>query len=65
MLSWIARCLFGAPGSGLSAAELQVTAELRRLRTLRCEHGRVSIDPSEVLTPEYLQLRRNARRLVR
>ena len=65
MLSCLAQWLFGVPGVGLSAADRQVSAELRRLKTLRCEQGRVSIDPIEVLTPEYLQLRRDARRLVR
>lgn len=60
LLSW----LFGAPGASLSARDKSITTELRCLATLRCEHGRVSIDPSEVLTEQYLVARRDAVRLL-
>lgn len=60
MLAHLLNAVFGKPGSTLSPAQREITDSLRRLKTLSCRDGRVSIDPVEVLTPEYLQQRREA-----
>jgi hypothetical protein len=62
MLDFILNTIFGKPGSRLSADEFEITDSIRRLKTIRCVDGRVSIDPSEVLTPQYLQERLEARK---
>ena len=64
MLVILLNLIFGKPGSTLSAYELEVSRSLRRLKTLTFVDGRVSIDPSEVLTPQYLAERREARRFL-
>jgi hypothetical protein len=62
MLNYLFDTIFGKRGSRLSADELEITDSIRRLRTLSCRDGRVSIAPSEVLTPEYLKERLEARK---
>lgn len=50
----------------LSARERAISNEIKALKTLTVEDGRVSIDPSEVLDrPGYLQDRVRAAALVR
>lgn len=42
-----------------------ITESLRALKTLRCEHGRVSVDPLEVIDrPGYREARAAAARLI-
>lgn len=60
ILTWI----YGEPGSGLSPEEREISESIRRLKTLKVEDGHISIDPSEVLTEEFIQDRRDARRLL-
>lgn len=62
MLNSILTLMFGKAGSQLSIREREVSDSIRRLKTLTCRDGRVSIDPIEVLTPEYLASRSDARK---
>lgn len=56
------RCVTGEP---LSLEEQEITASLRALQTLRCEGGRVSVDPVEVIDrPGYRSARAAAAGLV-
>lgn len=56
--------LFGKPGENLTASEREVSESIKKLKTLNVTDGRVSISPSEVLTEEYIQERKEARRLL-
>ncbi|WP_447741790.1 hypothetical protein [Pseudomonas laurentiana] len=56
------RCVTGKP---LSLEEQEISASLRGLQTLRCEGGRVSVDPVEVIDrPGYRSARAAAAALV-
>lgn len=59
-LTWI----LGAPGTGMSAEDREISDSIRKLKTLRVKDGHVSIDPSEVVTDAYIEDRRDARRLL-
>lgn len=52
-------------GSELSQKDRAVTDSLKALRTLRCQAGRVSIDPDEVLGQPYIEARRHSASLKR
>jgi hypothetical protein len=64
MLNSILNLILGKPGAGQSPKSLEITASIQRLQTLTCRDGRVSIDPSEILTPQYLAARRRAAELL-
>lgn len=63
-MRWLFRMLYGEPGSGLSDEEKQMGSEIRALKTLRVFKGHISIDPSEVVTENFIKCRKDAARLI-
>lgn len=64
MLAPLINLIFGKPGAALTQADREVSEAICRLKTLSCVGGCVSVSPSEVLTPDYIQQRREATRFL-
>ncbi|MFR0713630.1 hypothetical protein ACLUS7_01095 [Enterobacterales bacterium BD_CKDN230030183-1A_HGKHYDSX7] len=66
LFNWACTRLVGwLVGKPLSLEEQKISESLKSLHTLRCEGGRVSVDPTEVLDrPGYLSSRTAAAALV-
>lgn len=64
LVSRVVTLFLGAPGTGMSAEDREISDSIRKLKTLRVRDGHATIDPSEVVTDAYIEDRRAARRLL-
>ena len=60
----ILNILFGKPGKGMSDKDREISESIRKLKSLDVVEGRVSIAPSEVVTEDFINERKKARRLL-
>ncbi|PYC12946.1 hypothetical protein DMX06_23765 [Pseudomonas mosselii] len=56
--------IFGKPGDGMTAKEKEISDSIKKLKSLSVVDGRISIDVGEVLTEEFVEKRKKARRLL-
>jgi hypothetical protein len=64
VMTRILNILFGKPGQGMSEKDREISESIRKLKSLDVVEGRVSISPSEVVTEDFIQERKKARRLL-
>ncbi|KQM53819.1 hypothetical protein ASE80_24110 [Pseudomonas sp. Leaf15] len=55
---------FGKPGEYMSQKDREISDSIRNLKSLSVVEGRISIEPSEVVTAEFIKEREEARRLL-